>query len=747
MIDKLRLYREIINKMVSQETMRFTEWRDYFFNEYIMESCNNNIMERRDDELDNYDYTVKIKEGEFFSFSKEQGDPVKCSSRHSPSSQHNENFEIKYLTPFQSDENAAHNEESGQPINNPIKQLDTDEKVELLPQSGPSPKEVPVSTDDTSKEKLPEAKLEDRPEKEEYRFRKKTDADNSPSGPHASYSSNKKNLKLEINVNNDVNTKKVITEPHEDNIQLDNEPLFSEPKFSENSLHQTKNDDLNPIVNQDLGATLRKPRLKEHSRDKKEENVERKEEVKEEKKDEKRLDNVVEKIEEVKNPKKEDIKQFNEEDLDKNADLRIKELQEKLQTLKYQNEIVMDENAKLLEILHLYKIIQSIESKEKTKVPQVLKYPLNKYDGGLMENRAANNLNKNNFDGLYQIDQINSVQEPGNPGKVKITKNKENIPSDKNQNNITLSNKPKFKQFINKSNLSQSNRKTYRQLHSHNETNPNSKNSSYSNRPNDIPNNTFTSSEVKGFNLNQQRKAQNENEEQQQTKINSELMKDSNSVFNNYIPNSGKNSLPKSNPFMEDLKRLELKQKNQETSENKPANLQYNSPKIIEKEDEAQSKYNNIYDPPIKNLTEDIKNDEDFNKNYESIMSYFSKYREANAKVIENLVLLEENNENILSNNKSKRKKNLKSLEEFYKNNVDKPIAPSQTMKDNSRYNLASSKSFSEKIVFSENNQLQTNAIKLIPFHLVEKKKLLINMMNYLYGKNIFQFKKNTSTV
>jgi hypothetical protein len=63
-----------------------------------------------------------------------------------------------------------------------------------------------------------------------------------------------------------------------------------------------------------------------------------------------------------------DVNQFNEEDLDRNADARIKELQYKLQTLKFQNDIVLDENAKLLEILHLYKVIQSIESNEKNRI-------------------------------------------------------------------------------------------------------------------------------------------------------------------------------------------------------------------------------------------------------------------------------------------------------------------------------------------------------------------------------------------
>jgi hypothetical protein len=41
-----------------------------------------------------------------------------------------------------------------------------------------------------------------------------------------------------------------------------------------------------------------------------------------------------------------------------------KELTEKVNSLKQQNKVVSDENKKLLEILHLYKIIQNIENNE-----------------------------------------------------------------------------------------------------------------------------------------------------------------------------------------------------------------------------------------------------------------------------------------------------------------------------------------------------------------------------------------------
>jgi hypothetical protein len=215
------------------------------------------------------------------------------------------------------------------------------------------------------------------------------------------------------------------------------------------------------------------------------------------------------------------------------------------------------------------------------------------------------------------------------------------------------------------------------------------------------------------------------------------------------VPNSNRNNNIKSNPFLEDLKKLEMTQKSNETYENR-SNFIPNqvSNSIIENVYKSPS-YINIVESNnnsnnLKSTNEEITNDEDFNKNYESIMSYFSKYKEANAKVIENLILLEDNNENSHALSKNKRKKNLQNLEEFYKNSLEPKATTIQT-KDNSRYNLVNSKSFSDKVVMSEHSQLQTSNLKLIPFHLVEKKKLLINMMNYLYGKNIFHWKKSTT--
>jgi hypothetical protein len=207
------------------------------------------------------------------------------------------------------------------------------------------------------------------------------------------------------------------------------------------------------------------------------------------------------------------------------------------------------------------------------------------------------------------------------------------------------------------------------------------------------------------------------------------------SISNTVNPN-------KNNAFIEDLKKLEMIQKSEETLDRKNSrdNFIYNTGENTHK------KINliNIVDNDVKNNNNyEIKNDDDFYKNYESIMNYFNKYKEANAKVIENLIMLEENNENIQTLSKNKRKKSIQNLEEFYKKNIE----PKQTgtSKDNTRYNMINSKSFSERFNFSDLSQINTTNIKLIPFHLIEKKKLLVNMMNYLYGKNLFQLKKTFS--
>jgi hypothetical protein len=189
---------------------------------------------------------------------------------------------------------------------------------------------------------------------------------------------------------------------------------------------------------------------------------------------------------------------------------------------------------------------------------------------------------------------------------------------------------------------------------------------------------------------------------------------------------------------------MDITQKSNEINENKINRdyLEYNTGDNIYKNAEMI----NMLDHKYKNHNNDeINNDEDFYKNYESIMNYFNKYKEANAKVIENLIMLEENNENNHSLNKNKRKKNIQSLEEFYKKNLEPKQIENNNSKSKKIYNIANNRSFPDKFILNDLSQLQNNNLKFIPFHLIEKKKLLINMMNYLYGKNLFQFKKTFS--
>jgi hypothetical protein len=200
----------------------------------------------------------------------------------------------------------------------------------------------------------------------------------------------------------------------------------------------------------------------------------------------------------------------------------------------------------------------------------------------------------------------------------------------------------------------------------------------------------------------------------------------------------------KNNSFSEDIRRMDVTQKSNEINENKINRdyLEYNTGDNIYKNPEMI----NILDNKYKNHNNDeINNDEDFYKNYESIMNYFQKYKEANAKVIENLIMLEENNENNHSFNKNKRKKNIQSLEEFYKKNLEPKQSQNNNSKSKKINNITNNRSFPDKFILNDLSQLQNNNIKFIPFHLIEKKKLLINMMNYLYGKNLFQFKKTFS--
>ena len=431
--------------------------------------------------------------------------------------------------------------------------------------------------------------------------------------------------------------------------------------------------------------------------------------------------------------------------MEKNADSHIKKLQEKLQTLKFQNDIVMDENAKLLEILHLYKIIQSIESTEKDKYKQE-----NKNDSMPKEITKVNN-QLENIRNINDIDKTNNLKLFNNTSKLYLNQiipiSQETISKSKPNRNLksiiateklnnSNNNLPKFKQFINKSNLNLINKKTYKQLHSNNDTisfsktnislSNNNTNNNYN--PHQINSNMKqlinTSQIIKVNNHVEESESNNEiidinsnrnkpsflslsNELNNESQLSDNIPQIKNNISNLYINSSNRN-----NQFLEDLKKLENSQKASDSNDIKKSIDQII---ITTSENNYNYKINKVDNNlTAKNNNDEIKNDEDFNKNYESIMNYFNKYREANAKVIENLILLEEKNENTFSSNKNRRKKILQNLEDFYKTNVE-PKSKEIIPKDNSRYNMINSKSFSDKIIISENSHSQTN-LKLIPF-------------------------------
>ena len=718
--------------MVSIGDLRFTEWKDYFFNDYIIESCNNNILEIKENQLDNYDYTVKINEGEFFSFSKDRNDNNK-NSENSVNSQNNENFEIKYLTPFQSDENAVHNEEENLFVaaNNVLPYNQIEIKIENAQAKAEENKMTNNSLSENINEFSPDTN-----NIEEYRLKKKIDKETTdeniiiPEITNSSYNSNKKNNKLEIKISNDIALKS------NTNGNIYSVVNNSVSKATDNPNQDTKIPE-NPCNDLKIYCISKDIKPKEE------------------------ISNLIPKVE---------IKEFSEDDLEKNADSHIKKLQEKLQTLKFQNDIVMDENAKLLEILHLYKIIQSIESTEKDKYKQE-----NKNDSMPKEITKVNN-QLENIRNINDIDKTNNLKLFNNTSKLYLNQiipiSQETISKSKPNRNLksiiateklnnSNNNLPKFKQFINKSNLNLINKKTYKQLHSNNDTISFSKTNislSNNNTNNNYNPHQINSNMKQLINTSQIIKVNNHVEESESNNeiidINSNRNKPSflslsnelnnesqlsdnikNNISNLYINSSNRN-----NQFLEDLKKLENSQKASDSNDIKKSIDQII---ITTSENNYNYKINKVDNNlTAKNNNDEIKNDEDFNKNYESIMNYFNKYREANAKVIENLILLEEKNENTFSSNKNRRKKILQNLEDFYKTNVE-PKSKEIIPKDNSRYNMINSKSFSDKIIISENSHSQTN-LKLIPFHLIEKKKLLINMMNYLYGKNIFDWKKHT---
>ena len=703
--------------MVSNDSTIFTEWRDYFFNDYIIESCNNNIYERKENELDNYDYTVKINQGEFFSFSKEHNEVNKSSGQQTINSQNNENLEIKYLTPFQSDENAVPNEEDNLiNVNNILLPL-----IEDIPKNGNEslPKKEDLIAADIGTQSLIPSENNDY---QEFRLKKMINVDSNIKISNNDDSKNilnntlKRNVKIGINTSND----------NDNNKSAKNDKLFD--KDGSNPVDNCSNDN-NLIEN--------KSSYQQKSVNKKDQhNV--------------NYNDHIDKI---------DIKEFNEEDLDRNADMRLKELQYKLQTLKFQNDIVLDENAKLLEILHLYKVIQSIESNEKNRMTEHnrneqfnVNDEKNFKEEDLYNNTAKHSYNPQRND-LYQLNSMNFINQETLKNKYsntyKIAKK-----SKKGNVGTEVSNKPKFKQFIDKSNLTLVNKKTYKQLYSNNEYPSNHKmNSSISNaRLNEMNSNSNNiSNELRQTNSNRtnnslwidetNKSSYNKNIPLSMTSNSNELHrvnlpnKNGISQYNNcnaMISNSVSGIPYRNNAFLEDLRKLEMTQKSEEIVERKMSRDQ------ITTGDNVYRSIINIGDNELKHNNYEIKNDDDFYQNYESIMNYFNKYKEANAKVIENLVMLEESNETSQTLSKNKRKKTIQNLEEFYKKNVD----PKGTNKDNTRYNLINSKSFSDKFNFSDLTHMQTSNIKLIPFHLIEKKKLLVNMMNYLYGKNLFQLKK-----
>jgi hypothetical protein len=705
--------------MAAYDNPTFTEWKDYFFNDYIIESCNNNIFERKENDLDNYDYTVKINQGEFFSFSKDQNDNNKSSRQQTINSQNNENFEIKYLTPFQSDENAVPNEEDNL-LN--LNHIDSNIREDIQKRG----KESHVEKEEINKSEI-NLQNENFTDKNEFRMKKMLDIEptekvnNNQDTTNFFNSTLKRNLKIGVNTSNDFGNKKENRDNLTENKNLKEKEIKSDHdnnNLDENHKHFTEQNNKFIIEKND----------------------------------------------------KLEINEFNEEDLDRNADMRLKELQYKLHTLKFQNDIVLDENAKLLEILHLYKVIQSIESNEKNrKIEHHIKEEYNIKDeknfkvDEQFQKAIKHSINPQKNE-LYQINQSNMVNSD-------ITLKNKYSNSYKGAKNVKKNNivpetslKPKFKQFIDKSNLNLLNKKTYKQLYSNSENPVYSKmNYSHSNsKLNEINSNpNYISSELRETIHNKTNNSVwiDENNKvyvpknfQSSDMYNNSESNKFNITSKNSVYQTGNNNLAmsisntvnpnKNNAFIEDLKKLEMIQKSEETLDRKNSrdNFIYNTGENTHK------KINliNIVDNDVKNNNNyEIKNDDDFYKNYESIMNYFNKYKEANAKVIENLIMLEENNENIQTLSKNKRKKSIQNLEEFYKKNIE----PKQTgtSKDNTRYNMINSKSFSERFNFSDLSQINTTNIKLIPFHLIEKKKLLVNMMNYLYGKNLFQLKKTFS--
>jgi len=713
--------------MVSYDNTIFTEWKDYFFNDYIIESCNNNIFERKENELDNYDYTVKINQGEFFSFSKDQNDNNKSSGQQTINSQNNENFEIKYLTPFQSDENAVQNEEDNLLNLNNIVSPRTEDIQKNGKESNSEKEEI-----NNSDINIKNQNSSDFHDKNEFRMKKMLDTDstekiyNNQDTTNFFNSTLKRNSKIGINTSNDIGNTK------------ENRDIFTENKNRKENENESKSDNKNSDEN--------------HNKLLIEKNIKKT----------------------IENNDKLEINEFNEEDLDRNADMRLKELQYKLQTLKFQNDIVLDENAKLLEILHLYKVIQSIESNEKNrKIEHNIKEDYNIKDeknfkvDEQFQRAIKYNINPQKSE-LYQVNQTNLLNSDIN-SKNKYSNTYKGGKNSKKSNLVSeISNKPKFKQFIDKSNLNLVNKKTYKQLHSNNE-NPlyskmnyclsNSKLNeinSYSNNVSSELRETINNKTTNSLWIDENNKVylpknfqsseiyNNIDSNKFNTTSKNSVYQNSNNNNNNILAMSISNTVntTKNNAFIEDLKKLEMLQKSEEISDRK--NSRENG--IYNTGDMTNKKINliNIVDHDAKNNNNyEIKNDDDFYKNYESIMNYFNKYKEANAKVIENLIMLEENNENIQTLSKNKRKKSIQNLEEFYKKNIEpKQIGAS---KDNTRYNMINSKSFSERFNISDLSQINTTNIKLIPFHLIEKKKLLVNMMNYLYGKNLFQLKKTFS--
>ena len=705
-----------------QGPMRFTEWKDYFFSDYVIESCNNYISERKENQIDCYDYTVKINEGEFFSFSKDRNE-IDKSLDHSVNSQNNDNFEVKYLTPFQSDENAIQiDDESLFAPNNNLTERNSELEKCIAPEN--SNNKISVSISDLTPD--------NNDDKEEYRLKKKIDKEPNDENINSSSLNNlpintiKNNSKVKINVINDIPSK---VEKNELDLVVNKNvsktsDLVENNNFSvaiENSLQQANffQDHFNDLEgNKKENETILKKEISLNT-----------------------SPNIM-------------IKEFNEDDLDKNADTHIKELQDKLHTLKFQNSIVMDENAKLLEILHLYKIIQSIECTEKNKedpkkysMPIQITEPNNEFDTIRKKNEIdsinkSNKLITDNLRSKFIQTQSTNISHSSTIKTKLITNQKASIQSDK----INPPNKPRFKQFIDKANINLINKKTYKQLHSNNDTysktnisinnsRVNEKNISLTANQNYNNSNNNFNTISKITNRIEETKCDDKNQNKPSNiTLSNDLIKNSQLSILNFPPLKNTNidiiNSIRNNQFLENSHMaIETIDKNNKIEHNLENTFEINL-KCNHQEDNSLILKNNY----------EIQNDEDFNQNYESLMNYFNKYKEADSKIIENLIIVEENNENSLLSNKDRRKKNLQNLEEFYNTNVE-PKSKETNQKDNSRYNMLNSKSFSDKFILSENSNCQNN-LKLIPFHLIEKKKLLINMMNYLYGKNIFNWKK-----